>query len=205
VTGHADSRTDNLSDRGSTDPHPERRSVVCFIGLGSNLGNREDYLRQACEALRSSPRVAIRRVSSSYETEPWGFVDQPAFLNAVVEIVTELEPIQLFCTLQRIERELGRKQRFRWGPREIDLDLLLYGDRTVARRGLVVPHPAMYERAFVLAPLVKLAPWLKTPGGEPIRDILARLNRAGQRTTIQTLSSAPAELSPGFDNRKGVD
>ena len=176
-----------------------------YIGLGSNLGDREEYLRRACTSLQSSPRIVVRRVSSVYETEPWGYVDQGAFLNAVAETVTDLGPIQLFCALQAIQGELGRQTRFRWGPREIDLDLLLYGDLTVCRRGLVVPHPAMYQRAFVLAPLAELAPWLKSPDGEPIRAILDRLDPGGKQTTIQTLSLSPAKLNPHFDKHHGVD
>ena len=174
----------------TTSPPRQYSQAQCYIGLGSNVGDRAAYLRQACELLGATPRTTLRRLSSVYESEPWGYVDQRAFLNAVVEIVTELGPLQLLCALKSIEQKLERKTRFRWGPREIDLDLLLYDDRTVVRRGLTVPHAAMYQRAFVLAPLAELAPWVKMPGGEPIRDALARLDPSGQQATVQTLTLA---------------
>ena len=149
--------------------------VRCYVGLGSNLGDREANLRRAVALLSEAPESRVTRTSAVYETAPWGFLDQPAFLNAAAEVETALGPIQLVTALQTIERALGRTATFRWGPREIDLDLLLYGEQRFNRRGLTVPHSAMFERAFVLAPLADLRPEYRGPNGEPISVTLARL------------------------------
>jgi 2-amino-4-hydroxy-6-hydroxymethyldihydropteridine diphosphokinase len=170
-----------------TRPPEESPGIRCFIGLGSNLGDRASFLRGAVAGLVSTPGIAVLRTSSVYESVPWGYLDQSAYLNAAVEIVTVLEPIQLLITLQTIESRLGRKKRFRWGPREIDLDVLLYGDRLIRRRGFDVPHPSMFERVFVLAPLAELAPELTTPDGEPLLDALQRLDPNGEQTIIQAI------------------
>lgn len=150
-----------------------------YVGLGSNLGDRLGNLRRALLRLAGTPGVRVVRVSPVYETAPWGYTNQPSFLNAVAEVESALGPIQLATALQAAERGLGRTTTFRWGPREIDLDLLLYGnfygDRGLNRRGLAVPHPAMHERAFVLAPLADLRPDYQGPGGETIAAMLARL------------------------------
>jgi 2-amino-4-hydroxy-6-hydroxymethyldihydropteridine diphosphokinase len=162
--------------------------ATCYIGLGSNLGDRASLLRQACESLTKVPQVTVLRGSSIFESEPWGYADQPAFLNAVVEIATALGPLELLLVLQSIEKRLGREKRFRWGPREIDLDLLLYADLRINRRGLTVPHPEMFERAFVLAPLAELAPWLTTRDGVQIEEALHRLDPQGKQAIVQAVS-----------------
>lgn len=149
--------------------------VESYIGLGSNLGDRERTIGQAFERLANTPDVSDAVCSSLYYSEPWGVVDQPTFVNAVARVTTDLGPLQLYCVLRRIEGDLGRTRTFRWGPREIDLDLLLFGDHRIDRRGLVVPHPSMCDRAFVLAPLRELRPDYRSPNGQSIDDMLAGL------------------------------
>jgi 2-amino-4-hydroxy-6-hydroxymethyldihydropteridine diphosphokinase len=129
-----------------------------FLGLGSNLGDREALLRRALERVDSLQGTEVLRVSAVRETEPWGVTDQPAFLNAVAEILTELEPEPLLAELKKIEQEVGRTPSFRWGPREIDLDLLLYGARRLKSERLTLPHPQILERDFVREPLAEIAP-----------------------------------------------
>jgi len=152
-------------------------SIRCYVGLGSNLGDRVENLRRAVALLGEMPGTRVIRTSAVYETAPWGYVDQPAFLNAVAELETTLGAIQLVSVLQSIELALGRTRTFRWGPREIDLDLLLYGESMMARRGLSVPHTSMAERAFVLAPLAELRPDYRAPNGESVARLLERLGR----------------------------
>ena len=144
--------------------------TLAYIGLGSNLGDRESLIRRAAEL------IGATRLSDVRETEPWGYAQQPRFLNAVAEIETTLTPRRLLDHLLDVERRLGRERIGpRWGPRTIDLDLLLYGDETVDEPGLVVPHPRLLEREFVLEPLADLVPWLKIPGDGTVRDALAGL------------------------------
>ena len=142
-------------------------AVFAYIGLGSNLGDRRAMIAQALEELRP------RRVSTIVETEPWGVVDQPRFLNCVAEIETEIAPPALLDRLLEIERELGRVRRQKWGARTIDLDLLLYGDRRIVSPILTVPHPRLHERRFVLEGLVELCPDLSVPGqNRTVRQLL---------------------------------
>ena len=130
-----------------------------FVGLGANLGDREASIRHAASLLGAS------RLSSIRETEPWGYADQPKFLNAVAEVETDLTARELLDRLLEIERELGRtREGPRWGPRTIDLDLLLFGDEVIDEPGLTVPHPRLAEREFVLEPLLELDPGLSIPG-----------------------------------------
>ncbi|MGQ9477018.1 MAG: 2-amino-4-hydroxy-6-hydroxymethyldihydropteridine diphosphokinase [Candidatus Bipolaricaulia bacterium] len=148
-----------------------------YIGLGSNLGRREENLVRAISLLGSSPEIWVLRRASLYETEPVGVEDQPWFLNSVVEVETSLPPRGLLHRLKEIERELGREDRGRWGPREIDLDLLLYGDLILEEDGLILPHPELHRRKFVLEPLCELAPELVHPRlKRPLRDLLADLD-----------------------------
>lgn len=150
--------------------------IESYVGLGSNLGNREEMIREAVRRIAVTPHVHDVTCSSLYDSEPWGFAAQPPFVNAVAGLQTDLGPDQLLIALQRIERGLGRTRTFRWGPREIDLDLLLYGDQQINRRGLIVPHPSMHERAFVLAPLRELRPEYRCPSGQTIGQALAALS-----------------------------
>jgi 2-amino-4-hydroxy-6-hydroxymethyldihydropteridine diphosphokinase len=137
--------------------------VKAFIGLGSNLGEREAQLRAALDAIAQLPTTQLVRVSSLYDTEPVGETDQPNFLNAVAQVDTELTARQLLWNLLLIERRLGRLRTRRWGPRTIDLDLLLYGSLVVDEPDLKVPHPELTRRSFVLVPLVELDPMLAHP------------------------------------------
>lgn len=132
-----------------------------FLGLGSNVGNREANLRLAIHRL--GPLVRVEEVSSLYETAPVGVEAQPPFLNAVARIVTGLQPRALLRLVKSVEEELGRRPGEVWGPRPIDIDILLMGDRVVAEDHLTVPHPRLYGRAFVLVPLAELAPDLVPP------------------------------------------
>jgi 2-amino-4-hydroxy-6-hydroxymethyldihydropteridine diphosphokinase len=146
-----------------------------YVGLGSNLGDREEALRKAIELLGREPGVAVRAVSTFRETDPVGVTEQPRFLNAVAELETAVPPRELLDRLLAIERELGRQRTAerRWGPRAIDLDLLLYGDEVIDEQGLRVPHPRLAERRFVLEPLEELDPDLSLPDGRRIKDLLA--------------------------------
>ena len=154
-----------------------RREIV-HIALGSNLGDRPGNLTFALTLLREF--VDNIETSSIYETPPWGILDQPRFLNQVVRGSTSLAPMRLLARLKRIEQEMGRQKTVRFGPRVIDLDILLYGERVIHYRRLQVPHPRMLERAFVLVPLAELSPGLVIPGsGRPVKEILSTLDQAG--------------------------
>ncbi len=147
-----------------------------YVGVGANLGDREAAIREAIDRLAGTTGVELVAVSSVRETEPVGFLDQPRFLNAAAVIETELPPRELLDRLLAVERALGRTRTGpRFGPRTIDLDLLLYGDLVLAEPGLTVPHPRLHERAFVLEPLLELDPGLAVPGLGPVGEILARL------------------------------
>jgi 2-amino-4-hydroxy-6-hydroxymethyldihydropteridine diphosphokinase len=147
-----------------------------YIGLGSNLGNRLDNLNKAVEAL--PPRVQKMAASPVYETVPWGYLEQPAFLNQVIEVETGLLPVDLLKYLKEIEQKLGRQPTFRNGPRLIDLDIIVYGDWIFDQDGLVIPHPRMHERAFVLKPLADLAAELCHPVcGMTIQDLLRKVDQ----------------------------
>lgn len=130
--------------------------TVCFIGLGSNLGDSCDRLRQVLDDLAALPGSRLLACSSLYRSAPVGYLDQPDFVNAVAKIQTELEPQELLAGLLNIERQHGRERLFENAPRTLDLDLLLYGDSIVREPGLTVPHPEMHKRAFVLLPLLEI-------------------------------------------------
>lgn len=142
-----------------------------YIGVGANLGDREATIRAAIEAL---PGVVA--LSTLRETDPVGVTDQPPFLNGAVAIDTELAARELLDVLLEVERSLGRERRERWGPRTIDLDLLLFGDETLDEPGLAVPHPRLHERRFALEPLAELDPELVIPGRGRVEDLLAELD-----------------------------
>ena len=150
--------------------------MKAYIGIGSNLGEREQAIRAALDALAALPDTTLTRSSSLYDTEPVGGPDQPDFLNAVAELDTDLAPRQLLWNLMRIELRLGRVRTVRWGPRTIDLDLLLAGELVIDEADLKVPHPELTRRSFVLVPLVELDPLLRHPvSGETLLQILSRL------------------------------
>ena len=147
-----------------------------YVGLGANLGDRSAMLRAALEQLDAEPGVRVVALSTIRETEPVGYLDQPQFLNAAAAIDTDLTPRELLDRLLGIERRLGRtREGPRFGPRTIDLDLLLYGEEQVDEPGLAVPHPRLHERLFVLEPLSELDATLIVPGKGPLSEILAGL------------------------------
>jgi len=150
--------------------------TVAYVGLGSNLGAREETLRHAVERLGEAEGVDVLAVSSLRETEPVGVVDQPPFLNGAVQLETSLPPRDLLDLLLVIERSLGRVRGARWGPRLVDLDLLLYGGESVDEPGLRIPHPRLHERRFALEPLAELDAWLEIPGRASVSALLAELD-----------------------------
>lgn len=146
-----------------------------FIGIGANLGERERSIQDALRLLEAHAGIDVVAVSKIRETDPVGVVDQPRFLNAVAKVQTTLSPRVLLDRLLGIERELGRVRVERYGPRTIDLDLLVYGDEVVDEPGLRVPHARLHERKFVLEPLNDLDPGLVVPGLGEVRALLAKL------------------------------
>ncbi len=170
---------------------PANPDPIIYLGLGTNLGDRLANLQHAIQAL--PPAVKVVRASSIYETEPWGYRDQPAFLNQVLEGSTDLSPGALLHHLKGIERKLGRQPTFRYGPRLVDIDILLYGDQVLDLPELTIPHPHLGERAFVLVPLAELAPDLRHPASRrTVREMLSQLDTAG----VRKISSAANE-NPG--------
>lgn len=142
-----------------------------YIGIGSNVGTREDFCRRAVELLRSSSGIEVNRTSSLYETSPIGGPPQRSFINLVVSVTTDLEAQQLLSSCKSIEQQLGREPSdIRWGPRVVDLDLLTYGDEKISEPDLEIPHPEMTKRRFVLVPLLEVAPDATDPWGTPYKD-----------------------------------
>jgi 2-amino-4-hydroxy-6-hydroxymethyldihydropteridine diphosphokinase len=164
--------------------------TLAYVGLGANIGSPIATIHAAEDRLGDLPASVVRRRSSLYRTAPWGVVDQPDFINTVVEIETALQPLELLRALKSIEMELGREPATRWGPRVIDLDLLLYGDVSLATRELHVPHAEMWQRLFVLAPLAELRPDLHHSDGRSIVMVSDDL-RSSQRVEL---------IQPGNDS-----
>ncbi|MFP7273235.1 2-amino-4-hydroxy-6-hydroxymethyldihydropteridine diphosphokinase [Bacillus safensis] len=131
---------------------------TAYIALGSNIGKKETYLKEAVKKLHEHPEVQVELISSIYETVPVGYENQDDFLNMAVKITTSLRPEELLSLTQKIEQELGRTREVRWGPRTADLDILLYNRENIETEQLVVPHPRMYERLFVLVPMSEICP-----------------------------------------------
>lgn len=147
-----------------------------YIGIGANLGNRGETIARALELLGRRPGVEVLEVSTLRETDPVGYADQPRFLNGAAAVETDLDPRTLLHELLAVERELGRTRAGpRFGPRTIDLDLLVYGDREVSEPGLTVPHPRLAERPFALEPLAELDPDLEIPGRGRVENLLRGL------------------------------
>lgn len=155
--------------------------IRAWVGLGSNRGDPAAHLRAAVSGLAGLPQSRLVRISPVYRTAPQGRTDQPGFLNAVAELETALEPAALLEQLQALEAARGRRRdhEVRWGPRTLDLDLLVYDDRYIREPGLEVPHPRLAERAFVLVPLADLAPDLEVPGMGRVSDLRSRVDTSG--------------------------
>jgi 2-amino-4-hydroxy-6-hydroxymethyldihydropteridine diphosphokinase len=187
------------AETGQGQPRP----VVAFLGLGSNQGDRAGMLAQA-RTLLAGADLFLLRASHLYESAPWGVPDQPWFLNQVLEMRTVLSPQALLGRCRAVEAQLGRVRTRRWGPRTIDVDILLYADLMISAATLTLPHPHLRERAFVLVPLLELAPDIRLPTGERVADLLAKLpDRGDVRELIappQENTGAIAEAGPSGRN-----
>jgi 2-amino-4-hydroxy-6-hydroxymethyldihydropteridine diphosphokinase len=157
---------------------PLTGSARVFLGLGTNLGDRAANLGAVCAAMTGQVRLV--RTSRIYQTPPWGYIDQPAFLNQVIEVETSLSPVELLTLLKQLETRLGRVPTFLYGPRLIDIDILLYDQQVLILPQLTIPHPRLEERAFMLVPLAEIAPTVVHPtSGFTIQEILARIDSSG--------------------------
>ncbi|MCM3712198.1 2-amino-4-hydroxy-6-hydroxymethyldihydropteridine diphosphokinase [Sporosarcina luteola] len=136
---------------------------IAYLSIGSNIGDRLHHLKEAVRALHSHEGIDVTKISSIYETAPVGYTEQADFLNLAVSIATSLDPFELLAACQQIENGLGRVREIRWGPRTVDLDILLYNNDNIEAENLIVPHPRMGERAFVLVPLLEIAPSILHP------------------------------------------
>jgi 2-amino-4-hydroxy-6-hydroxymethyldihydropteridine diphosphokinase len=157
---------------------PAAEKTPVYLSLGSNLGDRKGNLELILKLL--PPAVEVVQTSQVYRTEPWGFSDQPDFLNQIVLAETHLDPLELLAYLKRIERKIGRKPNFRYGPRLADIDIIFFGDRIIDKDVLQIPHPRFQQRAFVLVPLAEIAPDLQIPGTDhTIAELLEDLELNG--------------------------
>ncbi|MCR6545298.1 2-amino-4-hydroxy-6-hydroxymethyldihydropteridine diphosphokinase [Dehalobacterium formicoaceticum] len=152
---------------------------IAYLSLGSNLGNREDYLKQALDFLKEVPGIKVTGKSSLYQTDPVGYTEQDCFLNAVVSISTTLSPQELLKKTQEIERLLGRERIIHWGPRTMDIDILLFNEEVLQEPDLIIPHPEMSHRRFVLVPLAELDQGLMIPGVGPVDRTLESCEDSG--------------------------
>jgi len=136
---------------------------IAYLGLGSNIGERVSYIELAVKELEESVNIKILKISSVYETEPWGKIDQADYLNSVIKIETELGPMELLLKLKSLEKKIGRSENKKWSEREIDIDILFYEDRIIQNENIKIPHSLIEDRKFVLVPLVEIAPDLVHP------------------------------------------
>ena len=162
--------------KGSTPVTGHRSLVTAFVALGSNLGDPARQIRSALRALAALPETRLVRQSSLYRNPPAGGLDQPEFVNAVAQVATRIWPRELLDCLLEIERGQGRVRDYRNAPRTLDLDIVLYGEQVVRDPGLIIPHPRMLERAFVLVPLAEIAPEAVVPGHGRIADLLGKVD-----------------------------
>lgn len=161
-----------------------------LLSLGGNIGDRLARLREAVMLLARHEGIRLVAVSSCYETEPMGIAEQPAFLNLAVEIETVLAPLGLLNTVKAIEREIGREPTVRWGPRVIDIDIILWGDQVMETERLSIPHPAFRQRAFVLTPLAEIAPDVVDPvTGKTVAELAASPEAAGVVTLFAPVNA----------------
>lgn len=175
--------------------------VDAFIALGSNLGDRLSYLRRALNGLQREDGIAVVALSRVYETKPMGLTHQPDFYNMVIQVKTRLVPADLLSVCMQIEKENGRLRTLRWGPRTLDLDILLYGSEVIEEPNLIIPHPRMHDRAFVLLPLCDLAPERIHPVlGRPFRE-LAREVQGKEGVVPCTTIHWPAVSEPSGNSK----
>jgi 2-amino-4-hydroxy-6-hydroxymethyldihydropteridine diphosphokinase len=146
--------------------------IRCYLGLGSNLASPRRQLKQALLHLRQLPRTVLSDISPLYHSKPWGFYAQPAYVNLVVAVDTKLPAQQLLRHCQMIEQKQGRLRKKKWGPRTLDIDILLYGEKTISTPLLRLPHPWILWRDFVVQPLLQIAPQVRLPTGEKIADLI---------------------------------
>lgn len=167
-----------------------------YLSIGSNMGDREAYLKAAIKKLNHHPNIRVVKQSSIYETDPVGYTDQNMFLNMVVKVVTNLTPFELLSYIQQIENECGRKREIKWGPRTLDLDILLYNYENIETEQLFVPHPRMTERSFVLIPLFEIEPHLQLPQQrKPLSVFINQLkDKEGVRVWKQKSGAEELEL-----------
>ncbi len=161
--------------------------TIVYIGLGSNLGHKQENLAEARLLLEQVPGITIIKASSLYQTLPWGNVEQEDFINQVLEAESEINAFQLLERLQEIEIKLGRLRNGMWGPRTIDLDILLFGEERIREKNLIIPHPHMLERLFVLVPLAEISPELIFPNGTGIREVLARIAEGEKQEAVRKI------------------
>jgi 2-amino-4-hydroxy-6-hydroxymethyldihydropteridine diphosphokinase len=153
--------------------------VISYLSLGSNLGNKITNLKRAVTSINKHPQIKLLAQSSVYETKPVGYQKQPDFLNLVIKVETTLSPQQLWQVVETIEKKIGRKPTVRWGPRLIDIDILLYNDLILTQPDLEIPHPELEKRAFVLIPLQEIAPSLRLPSGNNLASLIKNLPKQG--------------------------
>jgi 2-amino-4-hydroxy-6-hydroxymethyldihydropteridine diphosphokinase len=162
----------------SRSPLSSRRTESVLIGLGGNLGDPAKNMREALAIIDADPACRVVKISSFWRTPPWGKTDQPDFINSCAEVMTSLEPGEFLALCLRTEKTLKRVRKERWGPRSLDIDILFFGERMIAEKGLTVPHPRIDARAFVLVPLAEIAPDVELDG-ETIGERARRADRAG--------------------------